>query len=331
MRNISSFDMAAIGMHGTLAAAGIPELAYLAYFIACVERRNDKDGPQIFSWFNVTLFCLGASLAAMHAFTAVSIYEQPLRFDAAVAVTLGNLSYCCCELMYVWYTWLRSKAILKLKGGIRYRVSAAIVVISPGIYSIQLVILCLHLYWANESQKPATLVAIFVSSTICGLAIILFDCIMLLAYISFLRENQMDNATQQSRSMRTSDRFSIIATYGKWSCVLLLCALVVYGSSAVVGYKSEYRNFLESFCYALLHINFLILVGMKVALHLCDSREEQESISARKYGSTPIEATYNDSQSEEGMEDLTWGLLALEWCLLDLFMLTIFIVDIQQA
>ncbi|KAJ3221606.1 hypothetical protein HDU81_010514, partial [Chytriomyces hyalinus] len=241
MRNISSFDMVAIGIHGALSAAGIPELAYLAYFITCVERRSSKDGPHIFSKFNITLLALGLSLSVMHASTAVSIYQEPLRFDAAVAVTVGNVSYCCCELMYVWYTWLRSKAILKLKGmqshrfphkddpfilllrvssfgwliqgGIRYRVSAAIVVISPCIYGIQLGILCLHLYWANESQKPATLIAIFVSSAICGLAIILFDWIMLLAYISFLKENQMDYSTRHSRSIKTSDRFSIIATY----------------------------------------------------------------------------------------------------------------------
>ncbi|KAJ3237747.1 hypothetical protein HDU78_003891 [Chytriomyces hyalinus] len=282
MRNFSSFDLAAIGTHGILTLSGLIELAYLLYFIVLVERRVVKDRHNLFSWFNITIVLLSVSLTSLHASTAVCILQRPYLFDATSAVTISELSLCCCELMYVWYTWLRSKSILRMKGGLRCKVAAGVVSAAPGIYSAQFIIMCVHLYWSEKSMKPATMIAFMLASGIGGLAIIAFDCIMLLTFEWFLRENRMDSRTSQTdRSIGTSKRFSVIAGYGRWSCITLLGALFLYIVLAVVGYESTYGNLLQACCYAVLHGAFLLLLAMKVALHSCDSREEQADSLAR--------------------------------------------------
>ncbi|TPX65700.1 hypothetical protein CcCBS67573_g08043 [Chytriomyces confervae] len=284
MRNITSFDLVAIGIHGVLTASGIMELTYLAYFITRMECRISQDGPQILSWFNVTLLGLGVSLTTLHASTGVCIFERQHTFDPSVAVIIADLCFCLGELMYVWYIWLRSNAILKIRGGIQYQIAAGVVTIAPVVYTAQFILFCLHLYWANETQKPATMLAITLASSFSGVTVITFDWIMLLAYISFLRENQMDSMSHSARARRKgqSNRFSVIARYGRWSCVALLIALGFYIVSSVFGYESDYRNLLEACCYTALHGAFLVLAGMKVALQLCDAREAQEEVMAKK-------------------------------------------------
>ncbi|KAI8837649.1 hypothetical protein BJ741DRAFT_707820 [Chytriomyces cf. hyalinus JEL632] len=286
MRNFTSFDIAAISTHGILTVTGFFELAYLVYFVTVVERRVSKEISRTFSWFNITLFTLSLSLISLHASTAVCVFEQPNPFDAKIPVTIANLSYCFCELSYVWYTWLRSKAILTLKGGIRYKIAAGVVTISPGLYTAQFLIICLHLYWADETLKPVTMLAIICSASLGGVSIIAFDCVMLVAFMTFLQENQIERSHSQTfLSVQPTDRFSIIASYGRWSCCMLLGALVFYLALAVVGYGSAYGNVLEALCYAMMDGIILLLAGMKMALHWCDVKEEQADSLLRHGGS----------------------------------------------
>ncbi|KAI8834356.1 hypothetical protein BJ741DRAFT_609714, partial [Chytriomyces cf. hyalinus JEL632] len=178
MRNVSSYDMAALCTHGILTLSSVLELAYLGYFSAMIERRVNAERPTIFSRFNMTIFSLSLSLISFHAATAVNVYERPYLFEFPIARTVTGLSLCIYELMYVWYTWLRSKVILKLKGGFRYNVAVAVVAIAPGISAVQFVALCFHLYSSDE-LKPAAMVASNVTTAVSGMAIIAFDCIML--------------------------------------------------------------------------------------------------------------------------------------------------------
>ncbi|KAJ3239594.1 hypothetical protein HDU78_002773 [Chytriomyces hyalinus] len=286
MRNITSIDIAAISTHGVLTATGFFELAYLVYFVTVIERRVSKEISRTFSWFNITLFILSTSLISLHASTAVCVFEQPNPFDAKIPVTIANLSYCICELMYVWYTWLRSKAILKLKGGVRYKIAAGVVAISPWLYTAQFIIICLHLYWSDEALTPVTMLAIFISASLGGVSIIAFDCVMLVTFMTFLQENQIEKSHSQTfLSVQPTDRFSIIASYGRWSCCMLLGALVFYLALAVVGYGSPYGNVLEALCYAMMDVIIVLLAGMKVALHWCDVKEEQADSLLRQGGS----------------------------------------------
>ncbi|KAI8837652.1 hypothetical protein BJ741DRAFT_602895 [Chytriomyces cf. hyalinus JEL632] len=279
MRNFSTFDTIAMGMHTILAVSGFFEMAYLLYFISFVERRVSVEKANLFSRFNITLCLLSASLTSLHASTAVSVFEEPYPFDATIAATVSSFSFCCSELMYVWYTWLRSKSILKLKGGIRLKIAAAVVTIAPGIYSAQFVIICFHLYLPDHQAKLPTLLAVNLASAIGGLAIIAFDSIMLLTFTSFLKENQMENL--KSYSIGTSKRFSVIAGYGKWSCIGLLWTLLLYIAVSVVGYHRAAGYLLQACCHTALHCTFSLLIGMKVALHLCDTKEEQADSLAR--------------------------------------------------
>ncbi|KAJ3230488.1 hypothetical protein HDU81_004477 [Chytriomyces hyalinus] len=282
MRNFSSFDIAALSIHGVCAGSGLFELAYLVYFVAVVERRVNKD---LFTWFNITLLCLCVSLISLHASTAACVFEQPDPLDAAIPVTVANLSYCVCELLYVWYTWLRSKAILKLKGGIRYKIAAGVVTISPGIYSVQFAITCIHLYRSDEAFKPITSLAIICSASVGGISIIAFDSVMLLTFMTFLRENHIErNHSQSFQSTQITDRFSIIASYGQWSCLMLLGALVIYLALAMVGYASPYGNVLEALCFTMMDGIMFLLAGMKVALHWCDMKEEHADSLLRNGG-----------------------------------------------
>ncbi|KAJ3263744.1 hypothetical protein HDU77_010020 [Chytriomyces hyalinus] len=285
MRIVNTPDMVAIGVNILAATSSIFELGYLLYFITLVERRVSKDKSTNFPWFNVSLLTLGLGLLALHTSSTVCIFERSNPYDGVIETTLINLSFSVCELMYVWYTWLRSKAILKLKGAFRYRMAAAVVAIAPVIYSTQFIILCVHLYWSDEHRKKYTIIAFNLASAIGGLAVISFDCIMLHCFTSFLQENEMESdSSQTGRSIGTSKRFSVIATYGRASCILLLGALALYIALSVVGYHSGYGYVLQALCHAVVHGAFSLLVGMKVALHFCDLKEEQADSLFRNGG-----------------------------------------------
>ncbi|KAJ3407627.1 hypothetical protein HDU80_008270 [Chytriomyces hyalinus] len=273
MRNFTSIDIAAISIHGVLTATGFFELAYLVYFVTVIERRINKEISRTFSWFNITLFILSMSLISLHASTAVCVFEQPNPFDAKIPVTIANLSYCICEL-------------IKLAGGVRYKIAAGVVAISPWLYTAQFIIICLHLYWSDEALKPVTMLSIFISASLGGVSIIAFDCVMLVTFMTFLQENQIERSHSQTFvSVQPTERFSIIASYGRWSCCMLLGALVFYLALAVVGYGSTYGNVLEALCYAMMDVIILLLAGMKMALHLCDAKEEQADSLLRHGGS----------------------------------------------
>ncbi|KAJ3386623.1 hypothetical protein HDU80_000363, partial [Chytriomyces hyalinus] len=174
MRNFSPYDMAALCTHGILTLSGVLELVYLGYFVTMIERRMGAEKPTVFSRFNMTIVSLSLSLISFHAATAVNVYERPFLFECPIARTITGLGVSIYELMYIWYTWLRSKVILKLKGGFRYNVAAAVVAIAPGITAIQLAALCFHLYLPDEF-KPAAALASNITTAISGLAIIAFD------------------------------------------------------------------------------------------------------------------------------------------------------------
>ncbi|KAJ3407626.1 hypothetical protein HDU80_008269 [Chytriomyces hyalinus] len=280
MRNLSTFDTAAICVHSVLTASGLIELMHLIYFIAMVEHRVNREKPVIFSWFNITLISLSVSMTSLHASSGVCVLEQPDLFDAPIARAIAGLSLCFYELMYVWYTWLRSKVILKLKGRFRYNVAAVVVKIAPGIYSAQFIILCFHLYWPHLSSKPATKLALNLATAIGGLALIIFDSIMLLAFTSFLRENQMESVDVVS-SVEVSKRFSIIALYGMGSCIMLMITLVMYLVMAFASYHTLHENLLQALGHGVMHGSFSLLVGMKVALHSSDLNDQQTDWLAR--------------------------------------------------
>ncbi|KAJ3230487.1 hypothetical protein HDU81_004476 [Chytriomyces hyalinus] len=280
MRNLSPFDTAAICVHSVLTTSGLIEFTYLIYFIAMVERRENREKPIVFSWFNITLVLLSVSMTSLHASSGVCVLEQPDLFDAPIARAISGLSLCVYELMYVWYTWLRSKVILKLKGRFRYNVAAVVVKIAPGIYSAQFIILCFHLYWPHHSSKPATKLALNLATVFGGLAIITFDTIMLLTFTSFLRENEMESVDVVS-SVEVSKRFSIIASYGMGSCSMLMITLILYLVMAFASYHASYENLLQALGHGVMHTSCSLLVGMKVALHSSDLKEEQTDWVAR--------------------------------------------------
>ncbi|KAJ3237616.1 hypothetical protein HDU78_004021 [Chytriomyces hyalinus] len=306
MRNISSYDMVALSTHGILTVSGVLELAYLFYFLAVIERQVTVEKPTVFSRFNMTIVSLSLSLISLHAATAVNVYERPFLFECPIARTIAGLGIAIYELMYIWYTWLRSKVILKLKGkktslhsrylilsitryiagGFRYSVAAAVVTIAPGITAIQFAALCFHLYLSDEF-KPTAALASNITTAVSGLAIIAFDCIMLHTFANFLSENQIENNTPSVASTGVTKRFSIIAAYGKWSCVALLAALLMNISMSVVGRYNPYANLLQACCHAMMHVSFLLLLLMKVALKVCDTKEEQADCAARN----PLTAT----------------------------------------
>ncbi|KAJ3263745.1 hypothetical protein HDU77_010021 [Chytriomyces hyalinus] len=280
MRNLSAFDTAAVCVHSVLTASGIIEFMHLIYFIAIVEHRVNREKPVIFSWFNITLISLSVSMTSLHASSGACVLERPDLFDALIARAIAGLSLCFYELMYVWYTWLRSKVILKLKGRFRYNVAAVVVKIAPGIYGAQFIILCFHLYWPNLSSKPTTKLALNLATAIGGLALIIFDSIMLLAFTSFLRENQMESVDVVS-SVEVSKRFSIIALYGMGSCIMLMITLVMYLVMAFASYHTLHENLLQALGHGVMHGSFSLLVGMKVALHSSDLNDQQTDWLAR--------------------------------------------------
>ncbi|KAI8837651.1 hypothetical protein BJ741DRAFT_602891 [Chytriomyces cf. hyalinus JEL632] len=287
MRIFNTADLVAIGVNILAATSSVVELGHLLYFIILVEQRVSKDKPTNFPWFNISLLALGLGLLALHTSSTVCIFERSNPFDAVIETTVVNLSFSVCELMYIWYTWLRSKAILKLKGALRYRMAAAVVAIAPVIYSTQFIILCVHLYWSDEHRKRYTIIAFNLASAIGGLAVISFDCIMLHSFTTFLHENEIEHdSSQTGRRIGTSKRFSVIATYGRASCILLLGALALYIALSVVGYRSGFGYVLQALCHAVVHGAFSLLVGMKVALHLCDLKEEQADSLIRNGGDT---------------------------------------------
>ncbi|KAJ3237615.1 hypothetical protein HDU78_004020 [Chytriomyces hyalinus] len=120
-----------------------------------------------------------------------------------------------------------------------------------------------------------------ITTAVSGLAIVAFDCIMVYTFVSFLQENQIESNTFANISIGVTKRFSIIATYGKWSCVALLGALLMYISMSVVGFQNAYANLLLAFCHAMIHVSFSLLLLMKVALNVCDVKEEQADYAAR--------------------------------------------------
>ncbi|KAI8834357.1 hypothetical protein BJ741DRAFT_609719 [Chytriomyces cf. hyalinus JEL632] len=110
---------------------------------------------------------------------------------------------------------------------------------------------------------------------------------MLHTFANFLSENQIENNTPSVASTGVTKRFSIIAAYGKWSCVALLAALLMNISMSVVGHYNAFANLLQACCHAMMHGSFLLLLLMKVALNVCDAKEEQADCAARN----PLTAT----------------------------------------
>ncbi|KAJ3252604.1 hypothetical protein HDU77_005050 [Chytriomyces hyalinus] len=262
MRNFSPYDVAALCTHGILTLASGLEFIYLFYFVAVIERRVTDEKPTVFSRFNMTIVSLSLSLISFHVATAVNVYERPFLFECPIARTITGL------------------------GGFRYSVAAAVVTIAPGITAIQFAALCFHLYLPDEF-KPAATLASNITTAVSGLAIIAFDCIMLHTFANFLSENQIENNTPSVASTGVTKRFSIIAAYGKWSCVALLAALLMNISMSVVGRYNPYANLLQACCHAMMHVSFLLLLLMKVALKVCDTKEEQADCAARN----PLTAT----------------------------------------
>ncbi|KAJ3230486.1 hypothetical protein HDU81_004475 [Chytriomyces hyalinus] len=295
--------MVAVGVNIIAATSSIAEIAHLLYFIIIVERRASKDKATNFPWFNISLLALGLGLLALHISSSVCVFEHVNPYDSVAAITLVNLSFSVCELMYIWYTWLRSKAILRLKGVFRYKMAAAVVAFAPVIYSTQFIVLCIHLYWSDEHRKPYTIIAFNLASAIGGLAVIVFDCIMLQSFTSFLQENELERDTSQTgRSIGTSRRFSIIATYGRGSSILLLAALALYIALTVVGYHTGYGYVLQALCHSVVHGSFSLLVAMKVALYACDVKEDQADSLLRNGGDVESAGIVSGTAPSSGMK-----------------------------
>ncbi|ORY48577.1 hypothetical protein BCR33DRAFT_38949 [Rhizoclosmatium globosum] len=253
------------------------QLLGLLCFVICVEPEQHSLSsawksfikPISLSIIIGTASVLGLNLVVVHFLREFGTLVGPGLWSAVTTFFLSTA-----ELAYLYYSWYRSESIIKT--------------IFPAIGPILKV--CLHLSpvllysptvpiflrYQKIMNEATTVLTITVLTAINGLIVISFDSIMIFSFIQFLKKTRLRRQTivQRSPNSQISNKadmhdaqFKIISIYGIMATSLCLLILSCFGAASVFKVDSLPHLIMTTVLCSLFQIVFLILFGMKIALH----------------------------------------------------------------
>ncbi|KAI8828328.1 hypothetical protein BJ741DRAFT_626524, partial [Chytriomyces cf. hyalinus JEL632] len=268
---------------GLCATCGI--IAALLHHSFCVELLAKPDRENAFahfaSPFNMQLLAMcvavvGTYICAILQLATTQTYTIQLFMDICVATL---------ELNYLRYSWARAGSIMEIVYPKLARSLKRLVFLAPLIFYAQTLPAALDAMCAMRPdlayivETGSVLEQAF--SSVAGIALFVFDVVLLAGFTRHIRK--LYQSMEMGEAART-DRFMIIARYGRVSCLVWIVSNFMYIGSLMLEQGSFLFWLLMVGLYVGSTLTVLVLYTMKLALYKCAGGIGSNVLSAKSLG-----------------------------------------------
>ncbi|KAJ3067469.1 hypothetical protein HDU98_009305 [Podochytrium sp. JEL0797] len=259
---VSSWDVAAIAVSSVSALIALDMLVVFVWFVIRREIPSHQDDSKKFLWASgITLFNLywfGGCIAWFILLVCFA-YDVAKEVVSPASSIAAALAICVGEICYIGCTWCRSFSVVAEVSPFLEKFMGYFTRIYPYVIMIQIIPAIMWVYLQDSDFQTALGFIYFASTSLAGLAVIVYDCISLYCFTKFLHKKVIPGEP-------ADPRLTTIARYGSVSCACGLIALAVEVPREVLGMKGAYSNLLGSVVFAVMLGTFAVMLGMKMVL-----------------------------------------------------------------
>ncbi|KAI8609485.1 hypothetical protein BC830DRAFT_833114 [Chytriomyces sp. MP71] len=238
------------------------QLVGLVLFISVLESWNK--GIWIFDRRIWTLF---NSLLLMAAFSVIGLNVAQILGDEKDRLTVWTQIFTACnEFCYLYYSWTRSKTIVKQVLPPIFETIMGYIVLGVPFF------LCAQILLAGIPGIPP--IACLLTDVGTGSSVVVFDAILTLSFIIFLRSNRSNSSTSSDPGLLVVAQQGLLACF---ACCLVLLAFLV----CTVTFPSPLSSVALAATWALECLVPMPLIVMKIRIRfLVKGGDDQELAKA---------------------------------------------------
>ncbi|KAI9329496.1 hypothetical protein BDR26DRAFT_900247 [Obelidium mucronatum] len=247
------------------------QVVYIIYFARYQE--SVKTIKQFASPFNMSLL---GSILGVASYSIISAMLVTKQFKQAVSEEvlrfLASISLIFMEMGYMYYSWIRSKDILRFHRP-SFRINQFLTGVAPLVFSCKIIAVSLYEFNSTPlSDNRLTMRDLVIFSLLLGgLLTCVFDTTLLVSFIVYLRKSVDGGDIGEMKP-----EFRIIAWHGIVACSLCYCGIAIMTYIATdpdILLEHYYSTGLASLFTLVLVMIMGALIRMKVQVFLTKERE----------------------------------------------------------